>query len=169
MDFHLYGIPEKPTLLLIIGICLALMIGSWLVFVMVNRKHRQGEPPVATVENAQSNGKSDLGNKLKALMEEKQLFRNKDLRAADVAAELCTNTTYLSVCLNGELNTTYSEFITGYRVRYAQELMRKNPTMRMSQVAEESGFANEKTFLRSFKAISGVTPSEWKEEQVPEQ
>jgi AraC-like DNA-binding protein len=130
----------------------------------VNRKRRQVEPPVASEENTLSNGKSDLGNKLEALMEEKQLFRNKDLRIADVATELCTNTTYLSTCLNGELNTTFPAFVTNYRIRFAQELMRENPTMRLSQVAEESGFANEKTFLRSFKAICGVTPSEWKEQ-----
>ena len=162
--FYPKAAPEKPTLLLVIGICLALMIGSWLVFVMVNRKRRQVEPPVASEENTLSNGKSDLGNKLEALMEEKQLFRNKDLRIADVATELCTNTTYLSTCLNGELNTTFPAFVTNYRIRFAQELMRENPTMRLSQVAEESGFANEKTFLRSFKAICGVTPSEWKEQ-----
>ena len=97
------------------------------------------------------------------LMEEKQLFRNKDLRLADMAVELCTNTTYLSTLLNAEMNTTFPAFVTGYRIRYAQELMRKDPTMRLWQVAEESGFTNEKTFLRSFKAICGVTPSEWKQ------
>ena len=53
------------------------------------------------------------------------------MRIADVAAELGTNTTYLSACLNGEL---------------------------------VSGFTNEKTFLRAFKAVCGVTPSEWKQE-----
>ena len=97
-------------------------------------------------------------------MEEKQLFRNKDLRAADVAAELGTNTTYLSACLNGELNTTFPAFVTSYRIRYAQELMRHDPTMRLSKVAEASGFTNEKSFMRSFKAACGVTPSEWKQE-----
>ena len=115
------------------------------------------------VETVPSNEKSELANKLKAIMEEKQLFRNKDLRAADVAAELCTNTNYLSACLNGELNTSFPAFVTGYRIRYAQELMRKDPTMFLSKVAEVSGFTNERTFLRAFKAVCGVTPSEWKQ------
>ena len=101
-------------------------------------------------------------------MEEKQLFRNKDLRAANVAAELGTNTTYLSTYLNGEMNTNFPAFVTGYRIRYAQELMQENPTMRLSQVAEESGFTNEKTFLRTFKASCGLTPSEWKQEHTPQ-
>jgi AraC-like DNA-binding protein len=47
-------------------------------------------------------------------------------------------------------------------VRHAQELMRQNPNLPLHAVAEESGFPNETTFLRNFKAQTGVTPSEWK-------
>jgi len=37
-----------------------------------------------------------------------------------------------------------------------------NPDTRASEVWMESGFANETTFFRAFKAIVGMTPSEWK-------
>lgn len=154
--------PKQHASVLFIGIGLALLIGLFLAFVMRKRKLQKEENPAFLEETNSSKAKSELADKLKALMEEKQLFKNKDLRAADVAAELCTNTTYLSACLSGELNTTFPAFVTGYRIRYAQELMRHDPAMRMSQVAEESGFTNEKTFLRSFKSACGVTPSEWK-------
>ena len=163
--FYPDAAPTKRTSMLVIGIGLALLSGVSLAFVI--RKKREKKPGkedmVSTpVETVPSNEKSELADKLKAIMEEKQLFRNKDLRAADVAAELCTNTTYLSACLNGELNTSFPAFVTGYRIRYAQELMRKDPTMFLSKVAEVSGFTNERTFLRAFKAVCGVTPSEWK-------
>lgn len=160
--------PQKPSALLIVFIGLALMIGLGMILVRRKRKHCNNDIPITPEENVVTVEKSDLADKLKTVMEEKQLFRNKDLRIADVAAELCTNTTYLSTCLNGELNTTFPAFVTGYRIRYAQELMRKDPTMLMSQVADASGFTNEKTFLRSFKAICGVTPSEWKQEHTPQ-
>ena len=156
--------PQKPSALLIVFIGLALMIGLGMILVIRKKRHCNNDAPVTPEENNVTVEKSDLADKLKAVMEEKQLFRNKDLRIADVAAELCTNTTYLSTCLNGELNTTFPAFVTGYRIRYAQELMREDPTMRMSQIADASGFTNEKTFLRSFKATCGVTPSEWKQE-----
>lgn len=165
--FYPDAAPTKRTSMLVIGIGLALLSGVFLAFVI--RKKREKKPGkedmVSTlVETVPSNEKSELADKLKAIMEEKQLFRNKDLRIADVAAELCTNTTYLSACLNGELNTSFPAFVTGYRIRYAQELMRKDPTMFLSKVAEVSGFTNERTFLRAFKAVCGVTPSEWKQE-----
>lgn len=153
---------------LFIGLGLTIVLVLLLVFVLRKRKHQKEETPNDMVEQAQSNEKTELGDKLKVLMEEKQLFRNKDLRIADVAAALGTNTTYLSTCLNGELNTTFPAFVTSYRIRYAQELMRDNPSMRLAQVAEESGFTNEKTFLRTFKAFCGVTPSEWKQGHTPQ-
>lgn len=168
--FYPKGAPHKYATMLFMGIGLAMMIGLLLVFMARKRKHQQGKDINASEEITPLNDKpnlgdkTNLGDKLKVLMEEQQLFRNKDLRIADVAAALCTNTTNISTCLNGELCTTFPSFITGYRIRYAQELMRKDPTMRLSQVAEESGFTNEKTFLRSFKTICGVTPSEWKQQ-----
>lgn len=161
--FYPTAAPPKPSALLAVFVGIALMIGSGIILITRKRKPRKEEDTATSEETVPSKGKSDLADKLKAVMEEKQLFRNKDLRVADVAAELGTNTTYLSACLNGELNTTFPAFVTGYRIRYAQELMRQDPMMRLSQVAEASGFTNEKTFLRSFKAACGVTPSEWKQ------
>ena len=160
---------EKPRFYLFVIAGLAVLTGVCLLLVL--RKKREKKPfeddtPDTSEESVLPNRKTELGDKLEALMEEKELFRNKDLRIADVAAELCSNTTYLSACLNGELNTTFPAFVTGYRIRYAQKLMRKDPAMRLSQVAEESGFTNEKTFLRSFKTACGVTPSEWKQDQA---
>ena len=37
-----------------------------------------------------------------------------------------------------------------------------DPATHTSEVWMESGFANETTFFRAFKAIVGLTPSEWK-------
>ena len=156
--------PQQNRVLFAIIIGLMVVTSLWLVFIVKKKKHQKETTPKVKEEDLPIQEKTDLGEKLKALMEEKQLFRNKDLRIADVAAALGTNITYLSACLNGELNTTFPAFVIGYRVRYAQELMRKAPTMRLSQVAEESGFTNEKTFLRTFKTVCGVTPSEWKQE-----
>ena len=160
--FYPKGKPHEYSAMLIIGIGLAI-VGLLLIVMIRKRKRHQEDITNISEEIVLPNDKPNWGDKLKALMEEKQLFRNKDLRLADMAVELCTNTTYLSTLLNTEMNTTFPAFVTGYRIRYAQELMRKDPTMRLWQVAEESGFTNEKTFLRSFKAICGVTPSEWKQ------
>ena len=166
--FYPMAAPKKTFALLIFFIGLVLMIGLGVILITRKRRHCNNDAPITIEENIATVGKSDLADKLNAVMEEKQLFRNKDLRIVDVATELGTNITYLSTCLNGELNTTFPAFVTSYRIRYAQELMLKNPTLRMSQVAEASGFTSERTFLRSFKTSCGLTPSEWKQGQTPQ-
>ena len=99
-------------------------------------------------------------------MEDRQLFRRSDLRVGDVASELGTNTTYISACLNGQLGVSFPVFVARYRVEYAQSLMLREPGKRLSKVAEESGFADDASFFRTFKQITGVTPSEWKEGKI---
>lgn len=40
----------------------------------------------------------------------------------------------------------------------AQELLRNYPDKLLSEVASESGFISEKSFFRTFKDVTGVTP-----------
>jgi AraC-like DNA-binding protein len=104
----------------------------------------------------------DLMSRLSALMETERFYLKKDLRLSDVAAALGTNVTYISAVVNGTTGKNFPSFLNYYRVRHAQELMRQRPDLPLHAVAEESGFPNETTFLRNFKAQTGLTPSEWK-------
>ena len=109
--------------------------------------------------------KTDLMSRIYVLLEEQQLFRKKDLTKADLAERLGTNATYITATVNSQTGKTFTELVTDYRIRYAQELMRKHPDMRLLEVAEESGFASEKSFFRTFKSRLGMTPGEWKSSQ----
>ena len=95
-------------------------------------------------------------------MEEEQLFRQKDFRIGDLASRLGTNSTYISACLNSQLGVSFPSFVAKYRVELAQKLMREAPEKALSIIAEESGFATEASFFRTFKQFTGETPTEWK-------
>ena len=104
----------------------------------------------------------DLLSRLTDLMEKQQFFRRKDAKLSLIATELGTNVTYISAVVNGTTGMSFPTFLNGYRIRYAQQLMQEHPEMPLHMVADESGFPNETTFLRNFKAQTGLTPSEWK-------
>lgn len=109
-----------------------------------------------------ANPEEDLRSRLTDLMENKQFFRRQDARLSLVAAELGTNVTYISAMVNGTTGMNFPTYLNSYRVRFSQQLMREHPEMPLRQVAKESGFPNETTFMRNFKAQTGKTPTEWK-------
>ena len=96
------------------------------------------------------------------LMEEQHLYLNSGLKLSDVATAAGCNRNALSACINNLRHCSFSQFVNTYRVEHAKRLLFSNPDTRASEVWMESGFANETTFFRAFKAIVGMTPSEWK-------
>ncbi len=164
MVLHTQGMPKTLSSLWL-GRILGALAAITLVFVgwgLARRRRRQEAPQ----PEPQPSPAADLLSRITALMEDRQFFRRSDLRIGDVASELGTNSTYISACLNGQLGVSFPVLVARYRVEYAQSLMLREPGKRLSKVAEESGFADDASFFRTFKQITGVTPSEWKEGKI---
>jgi AraC-like DNA-binding protein len=108
-----------------------------------------------------------LSRRLKQLMEEEQLFRQKDLHITDIAIHLGSNRTYVSNYINQELGLSFSDYINQYRIGYAQNMMTDSASaFSMLEISEQSGFANEVSFYRNFKKITGTTPNRWLRQQA---
>ena len=153
---------SAPVWAIVAGIVL---IGgaSILIVSRLRRKNIAGSDPDAE-ESVQQARKlnTELMAEMSRLIEEKELFLRNDLRADDIAKELATNRTYLSFLVNNLTGSGFSDLINGYRIRYAQQLMREHPGMAHGDVAIASGFSSRTAFLRTFKAKTGLSPTEWK-------
>ena len=149
---------SSPWWILVAALLAAAVAGGWAAIRSRKRQAQQQAPaPEDTMQE-----RNDLQTRITGLVEEKQLFLVKDLKISDIARELGTNSTYISACINGQMGISFPEFIARYRIAYAQKLMREHPAMPSVEVWEASGFNNEKTFFRSFRAQTGMTPAEWK-------
>ena len=95
------------------------------------------------------------------LMNSQQLFRNPNLKPADVAADLATNPRYVTDSIRAERNQTFSQFVNDLRLAYAQQLLRQHPDKKVMEIAAEAGFSSERSFFRIFKAATGMTTQEW--------
>ena len=96
------------------------------------------------------------------LMDNERLYLNSNLKMADIASRLSTNASYVSACINQQRGCSFIQFINNYRVEYAKQLLRQHPNKKISEVWAASGFANETSFFRTFKAQTGMTPNEWR-------
>lgn len=107
-------------------------------------------------------GDEQLMQRICLLMDEQRLFLRPGLKVSDIAAALGTNSRYVSDCINVVKGIPFAQFINEYRMDYAKQLMREQPDMKISAVATESGFSNDKAMTRYFKEHTGMTPTEWK-------
>ena len=107
----------------------------------------------------------ELMSRIRSLMKEQQLYTNVDLKVSDVAAELGTNSRYVSECIKTQEGCTFNRFVNKYRLEHVKRLLREAPDRKLSSIAIEAGFANEQSFHRTFKQETGTTPGEWKNSQ----
>ena len=154
-EVHRYWIWILLTALIILALI------AWILF-RTNRIRRTRElSSNESTEPVPASPANQLMQRIEALMEEQRLYLNSDLKMGDVAAKLGVHQNEVSACINNCKGYSFSQFINGYRVTYAQQLLRDHPEKKMAQVGLESGFANDTSFYRVFKTITGFTPSEW--------
>ncbi len=154
--------PEKsgvPVWAIVAGV---LLLGGAIVLILLTRKKK---PTAEDVVEKQQKLNENLMEEMSRLIQEKELFLRKDLRVADIAQEMATNQTYVSLLVNNISGDNFATMIGGYRIRYAQKLMREHPEMVHADIAEASGFSSRTAFLRTFKAQTGLTPTEWKAQE----
>ena len=139
-----------------------LLLTALLAYLMIRRSRKSSVNEQTEPAPVSHDGIADsLMQRIETLMEEQRLYLNSDLKMGDVAAKLGVHQNEVSACINSCKGYSFSQFVNIYRVFYAQLQLREHPDKKMSQVGLESGFANDTTFYRVFKTITGLTPSEW--------
>ena len=148
---------------LLIGavVLLILVAGGWIYW---KRRHRKATPEVE--ESPSEEATYQLLLRIRQHMDEQRPYLNSELKVRDIANYLGTNSRYISYCIKRVEQCTFSAYINKHRVAYAQQLMRRHPDIKLTEVYLKSGFANEISFFRTFKGITGMTPSEWKAKEL---
>jgi AraC-like DNA-binding protein len=138
-----------------IAVVLALLVAGLILW-----KRRRVES-----EGIPANSDTLLMQRITQLMEEKQRFKDPDLKISDVALELNTNVRYVSDCIKNVKGCSFTQYVNGYRIEHAQKLLREQPDLKISHIYLSSGFTNDSSFFRIFKSVTGTTPNEWKKQQ----
>ena len=139
-----------------------LLSGALIFLYLYMRKRRaasQGEPEMPQKEPSDE----ELMLRIRETMQSEKLFLNSNLKVADLATLLGTNSRYISRCINVCENRSFSDFVNDYRIEYAKQLMVKNPEMKVGNAGTASGFSSEQNFFRIFKQATGQTPGDWRD------
>lgn len=99
---------------------------------------------------------------LERVMEQQQLYMNKNLTLADLARELKTNRTYVSNYLSQVRGQTFYDYINQLRIECVSiPMLKEHPEYTLEYVSEKSGFASISTFRRAFIKLTGQTPRQF--------
>lgn len=95
------------------------------------------------------------------------MFLDKKLTIVRLAEIVGTNRTYLSNFINAELQSSFSDYVNGYRVSFAKNLLVENNAP-LDVIAEMSGFNSVSSFRRMFSAVEGCTPGQYRRKACSE-
>ena len=126
------------------------------------RKAQKGsafKPPIRFVDS--DSRSAALFNDVVSIMENRKPWLQDDFGVDDLARMTHTNRMYLSKAVNFHSGRNFNQLVNYYRVRYAKELIRKDPSLKMVQVAQMSGFHTVVSFNMAFKLNERMTPTEY--------
>ena len=120
--------------------------------------------PIQAVRNSEDVARmTRLYERAVTLMEMKHPFLDAGFGLDDLAEALFTNRAYLSRTINILSGRNFRQFVNYYRIQYCVDLMRKDPNLKLLNVALMSGFHTTASFNMAFKLNLGETPTQFQE------
>jgi AraC-like DNA-binding protein len=144
------------------AVCFSLIL-YLVVFVLIYRKKTDDLSSFSTQKytdkKLNEEDASLMVGKLEKVMEEKEIFKNPNLKLNDLAKEINVSGHQLSQLLNDNLEKNFTLFINEYRINEACKILSTKTNLTIEAIGDEVGFNSKSTFFATFKKIKGMTPN----------
>lgn len=105
-----------------------------------------------------------LFERIHHLIVTEQLYRNPNVSQEDIAQQLNVHRVYISYAVNRQAGKNFSTYLNEFRVKEAVRIMSEETgKLSLEGIAYESGFNDRKTFYTAFKKITGLSPSQFRD------
>lgn len=85
----------------------------------------------------------------------------KTLTLEEISRHVHLNASYLSIVFKKETGQNFSDYLTGYRIEMAKNMLRRGD-MSIAAISEAVGYADSKYFSRIFTRLVGIKPSAYR-------
>lgn len=109
-----------------------------------------------------------LLEELESVMKLEKPYLDAKLTLSELADRLSISSNYLSQVINQQTGSNFFDFVNGYRVEAAQELLADPAKGRLNvlTVAMDSGFNSKSAFYTAFKHHTNQTPTQFRKEKL---
>lgn len=121
------------------------------------------EPHVAPKTRLQDEDANELRERLEHLMTVEKIYLDNELTLTQLADRLATSTNNLSWLLNNVFQSSFYDYVNGYRIKEFVSKVKDNEheTKTILSLSMDSGFNSKSTFNKAFKTKMGETPSSY--------
>ncbi len=104
--------------------------------------------------------------RIRNTMEKQQLYLRQNLNIEDFARQVGIHYRDVSSIINKHFNTNFFEFVNGYRVDKAKQMLLdpQHADMTILDILLESGFNSKSSFHRFFKRYTGMSAAEFRKQ-----
>lgn len=88
-------------------------------------------------------------------------FLDSELTINDVVKVVYSNKVYISRAISHFTGRNFRQFVNYHRVIHSMDVFRRNPSLKVAELANLSGFNSVVSFTSAFRLFMNETPSEW--------
>lgn len=113
--------------------------------------------------NSREDSLLEVSNTIETYLVEKKPFLNPDFDVSTIAIDLNIPQNQVSDCISIVMKTKFSKLKSKLRILHAVELLKKDSVSKLTieAIGSKCGFNTRSNFYASFKAETGVTPTEY--------
>ena len=93
-----------------------------------------------------------------------QHYGDEDLSVTSIAEHLHFSPAYLNVLFKQESKVTLKQYLSNYRLEMARKMLEQGYE-RVTEIAEQCGYANANYFAKVFREVTGCSPAEYRKEK----
>lgn len=124
-------------------------------------KEQAEEAPAPTKYRLTEKYCNETQEKLIDIVRSKKLYLEEHITMNDLIDIMHTNKNYLSEVIARSEYQSFYKLINTLRIEHACEMLQKDSSLKLEQVAIESGFTSGSSFSQIFKRIMNITPKEY--------
>lgn len=111
----------------------------------------------------------DIKKRILYLFEVEKIYRDEKLSLLYLADKLNITPHQLSWIINEKINKSFPSLMNYYRVEEVKKILAQSNQDKTTilQAAFKAGFSTKTSFNKTFKSITGLTPSQYREKQMP--
>ena len=103
----------------------------------------------------------EIYDRIVACFETEKLYLKSDLIIEDLVKIVFSNKLYISRAISQITGRNFCQFVNYYRIMHSIETFRKNPELKVTELANLSGFNSLVSFSMAFRLYMNENPSDW--------